>query len=213
MKALGFIITIFAVCLGGFALLAFDVSVASGTGSGRVVNLGLMQTQQSMIMVAGIAAVVGVILIVTAPKDTSVLVGDPKVFSAVARAIHADNAEQLRELMRRHGLAPSTMFPSGTGFLQNASMLGSTAAVKVLMEAGADPHLADRKGQVALNVARYEHTRQALLDIQVVASTSQITGSSGGTSLSAELERLAQLRAANQLTEAEFETAKAKLLA
>jgi hypothetical protein len=67
MKALGIILFLLACMLGG-AVLNMDTSVE--TGFGRVNNIGLMQEKQNYLIVSGVLAVLGIILMVAAkPKQ------------------------------------------------------------------------------------------------------------------------------------------------
>lgn len=65
-KTLGFWILGAAVAVGAYFLLVFDPSVEVSDGE-RIINLGLLSERQNWIVVCGVAALVGVLMLLFAP--------------------------------------------------------------------------------------------------------------------------------------------------
>jgi len=57
----GKIILFVAVLLGAYAFFYFDVTAESMTGN-TIINLGLMDERRNLLIISGVAAIIGVIL-------------------------------------------------------------------------------------------------------------------------------------------------------
>jgi hypothetical protein len=68
-KPLGTALVVVASLIGGYFLLAFEASVPSGSGDGRIMNIGLMAERQNWIIVSGILGLAGLLMILIPSGD------------------------------------------------------------------------------------------------------------------------------------------------
>ena len=71
MRRLGLCLLVVGGLVAAYALLIFDASVGSDFGSRRIMNLGLMQDRQNMLIAGCVAAIVGTLLVVFAKSIES----------------------------------------------------------------------------------------------------------------------------------------------
>ena len=154
-----------AVLLAFYALAVFDPSISSGLG--RVANFQRMGIQQNLTIVSVGLAIVGVLLLIFGPTSQ---VADRDSQGTVAPFANLDNdalvvEEQFSEAIRNEDLGTvRRLFESrsvsahgrnknGRGWLQYATVVGSSKAAEVILEHGASPRDKDDFGRSALEEA------------------------------------------------------------
>ena len=149
MKGLGIGIAIVGALVAGYALVIFDPSRPSGTGSGRVNNFGLLQDRQNLLLAGGIACIVGALMALlgkqkpnlewksealTARKDSNLPSAAEEQFK---KALEWDDVSTLDQLLSSGSVSVSGKLPTGSSFLQYAVLARSKKAIALLLEKGA----------------------------------------------------------------------------
>lgn len=151
-----------AVILGLYAL-GMDTTVLSESGD-RVHNFGLMQRQNTLLWVAGVAVVMGVILLLNdrpQPEDGQQGGSQEKTqvieqYEQALRLIRADDANGLRALLRKNDAAVHGEDAQRQTLLHHAAAEQSLDCVCVLLKYGASPSRFDAAGKLPEDYAAIE---------------------------------------------------------
>lgn len=162
MKDIGKVMVAAAVILGLYAL-GMDTTVLSESGD-RVHNFGLMQRQNTLLWVAGVAVVTGVILLLKdRPQPEDVQQGGIhekaqviEQYAQALRLIRADDADGLRALLRQNDAAIQGEDAQRQTLLHHAAAKQSLDCVCVLLKYGASPSRFDAAGKLPEDYATTE---------------------------------------------------------
>ncbi|CAM5795688.1 SHOCT domain-containing protein [Rhizobacter fulvus] len=236
MRSIGKILLVVGGLMAAYALLIFDPSVSSG--SGRVLNIGLLQDRQNLLLAGGMACIVGVLLVLFAPSATSKAVIDsgpmhapePRPMATDAElefkhALEFDDVATMERLLQRQ-FSPHGRLATGRGFLQYAVLRRSKKAISLLLSKGASAEQVDDINSNAVGLAALSEDDEIKALIAAAVPTKEVKPENVDSPLNAksrpessrmplyaQLERLAALRDSGALTADEFIAAKARVLA
>jgi hypothetical protein len=234
MRVFGAVMTLAGILLAGFAFFVFDPSIE--TSGGRVNNIGLLQTQQNMLIVGCVVGAIGALLAAfgglgnggkvrpagkVAPEDLSVR---QRTFLDAIRYSKVPLAKSMLEL--GHVRADDKL-PGDHDWLQLAVKLKARTIIPVLLEFGASPSRPDSVGKTAIKIADELGDAELSAQLRCVAegmanvsyaSAHTLGPEQSGAGPSSDDERLtrlsklAELRDRGALTAEEFAAEKRRLL-
>ena len=188
MKTLGTLLLLLAVVAGFYAFFVFDPSLK--VGEEFIVNLHRLSIQLNILIVSGVAAVVGSVFVAlgrsrvpSTSRTGSVQRFSPKSHITITNndrfmdAIKVNDAEKMRYLLREEVVSARGRNHYGRGWLQFAAFNGAVTACKVLLDHGASPTAADGTGQSAIGVAQAR--RQAEIETLLVSHSAQLSAVRG----------------------------------
>ena len=183
MKTIAYFLLALGIGIGAFAYSMDTTVDAGGQtfGSGefainvpksRVHNVGLMEDRRLLFYAAGLSLVLGTaflgIATVAGAKTTTENSPRPEgkpgqhyredvatstVEEQFAEAIRNSDLATVKHLLSNRSISPHGRNRNGRGWLQYATMIGSTNAAKILLEHGASPKDKDDLGWSALEEA------------------------------------------------------------
>lgn len=169
MRTLGNVLLGLGLTGGSYALFFFDTSVPGGNGMERVHNLGLMNDRQILVIAAGVACVVGVMLLLFGTKTSGSASADSFAQAQEAKrdsednfvdAILKDNTNLMGWMLQNSEVRPNGQMRTGRNFLQYAVRCNSKGAVALLLSKGALPSQVDELGESAEDLARNSEDSQ-----------------------------------------------------
>ena len=165
MQTAGKIILAIAILIGTYALLVFDPSVeAAGQ---RVANIHKLSFQSNLLLVAGVGAIIGTILLVfgrrSSVEGASASIGTTipdrdaaqvRCDSRFSDAIKSSDLATMRRMLSNKEISAHGRNLHGRGWLQYATSLNALEPCKILLEHGARPTDLDELGKSALVEAK-----------------------------------------------------------
>lgn len=207
MRSIAALLLLLGACAVAYALFVFDPSVE--TGFGRVNNVGLLSTQQNILIAGCAAAVVAVMLL---------LLGKPKgADSRFSIVIQNSDIPSAKSMLEAKEVDPNGVSPYGRGWLQYAVLLKNRPIVELLLQHGADPEKADQFQRTPLQEAESTPLFELLSSYKKMQPDAAVIkrGVAINPNLStfiSHLDSLTKLRNSGALTEDEFQTAKRRIL-
>ena len=183
MKTIAYFLFALGIGLGAFAYSMDTTVEAGGqtVGSGefainvpksRVHNVGLMEDRRLLFYAAGLSLVLGTAFLGiatvagarTVTENSTRAEGKPSqhyriddatlaVEEQFAEAIRSSDLATVKHLLSNRSISPHGRNRNGKGWLQYATVIGSTNAAKTLLEHGASPKDKDDLGRSALEEA------------------------------------------------------------
>jgi hypothetical protein len=223
MKGFGFLLLMVSIALEGYALFVFDPSVS--TGYGNVYNVGKLQDRQNLLIVAGIGACIGTLLMLFGRSSTAD--SPQELFNS---ALESANFTLMEQMIASGAIDPNGRGPGGMqSWLRVAVNREAIQQCELLLRKGADPAMPDGFGTSVMDYLKKRGNESgALKEIKAlfdrppavdppIARQSTVASSTDApvqhASLVEQLRELGHLKETGLLTTEEFEKAKARVLA